>query len=52
MQRPIEVEASLRSVMQIYDDVTVVIIASNEMINELVGDYDRPFYMTFRVFRL
>lgn len=52
MQRTIEVEGPLRSVMQIHDDVAVVIIASNDTIDELVGDYDRPFYMSFRVFRL
>lgn len=52
MQRTFEFEGPLRSVMQLYDDVAVAIIASNDTINGLVGDYDRPFYMSFRVFRL
>ena len=52
MQRTMEIEGSLRSVMQIYDNIAVVIIASNDTINDLVGDYNRPFYMSFRVFRL
>ncbi len=52
MQRTYEIEGSLRSVMQIFDDIAVVIVASNDTINGLVGDYDRPFYMSFRVFRL
>lgn len=52
MQRTIEFEGPLRSVMQRYDDVAVVLLASNDTINHLVGDYDRPFYMSFRVFRI
>lgn len=51
-QRTMEVEGSLRSVMQIYDNIAVAIVASNDTTNGLVGDYDRPFYMSFRVFRL
>lgn len=52
MQRTFEFEGPLRSVMQLYDDVAVVIVASNDIINGIVGDYERPFYMSFRVFRL
>jgi hypothetical protein len=40
---PIEFEGPLRSVMERYNDVAVIIPASNEIINGLVGDYDRPF---------
>lgn len=52
MQQTIEFEGPLRSVMQLQSDVAVVIIASHDTINGLVGDYARPFYMSFRVFRL
>jgi len=52
MQRTIEFEGPLRSVMQLHDDVAIIMIGSNTVINEIVGDYDRPFYMSFRVFRL
>ena len=52
LQRTFEFEGPLRSVMQLYDDVAVAIVASNDIINGLVGDYERPFYMSFRVFRL
>ena len=51
MQQTIEFEGPLRSVMQLQSDVAVVIIASHDTINGLVGDYARPFYMSFRVFR-
>ncbi len=52
MQRTIEIEGPLRSVMQLRDDIAIVIVASNETIDGLVGDYHRPFYRSFRVFRL
>jgi len=52
MQRTIEIEGPLRSVMQIHNDVAVVLCGSNRVINDMVGSYDRPFYMSFRVFRL
>lgn len=52
MQRTIELEGPLRSVMQLHDDVALVFIGSNDVINKMVGDYERPFYMSFRVFRL
>ncbi len=52
MQRTIEFEGPLRSVMQCHDDVAVILIGSNDIINEMVGGYERPFYMSFHVFRL
>lgn len=52
MQRTFEIEGPLRSVMQLRDDIAVVILASNDTIDGMVGDYKRPFYCSFRVFRL
>lgn len=52
MQRTIEIEGPLRSVMQLHDDVAVVLCGTNKVINDMVGNYERPFYMSFRVFRL
>lgn len=52
MQRTFELEGPLRSVMQLHDDVAIVLIGSNDVINKMVGDNKRPFFMSFRVFRL
>ena len=51
MQKTMEIEGALRSVMQLRSDVAVVICASHSTINKLVGDSHRPFYLSFRVFR-
>lgn len=51
-QRTVEIEGSLRSVMQLRDEVAVILCGSNDVIDGMVGDYDRPFYLSFRVFRL
>lgn len=50
-QHTFEIEGALRSVMQLHDDVTVVLCGSNEII-DLIGQSDRPFYLSFRIFRL
>lgn len=51
MQRTIEVEGPLRSVMQLKSNIALVLSGSNGTIDMLVGDSRRPFYMSFRVFR-
>jgi hypothetical protein len=45
------VEASLREVMQFHSDLAVIIAGSRETIIT-IGQYDRPFYLSFRIFWL
>jgi len=52
LQQTIEVEGPLRSIMQLRHDIAVVLCGSNKIIDKLVGDSHRPFYLSFRVFRL
>lgn len=52
MQRRIEFEGPLQSIMQLRNNIAVVIVATKSTIDKLVGDRDRPFFMSFRVFRL
>ena len=46
-----EIEGALRSAMQHNDHVAVVLCGSEATINEMGGS-DRPFYCSFRAFRL
>ncbi len=46
-----EVEGTLRSAMQLQDDVAVVLCGPNKTI-DLMGRSDRPFYLSFRIFRI
>ena len=51
MQKTMEIEGALRSVMQLQHDIAVVLCGSHDTINKIVGDSHRPFYLSFRVFR-
>ena len=50
-QYPYAVEAALRTVMQRFDDVAVVLSGSNAVVTDLC-EADRPFYRSIRVFRV
>ena len=50
-QSSYEIEGALRSVMQLQNDIAVILCGSNDVIDE-IGRSDRPFYLSFRVFRL
>ena len=50
LQRTFEVEGALRSVMQMSADVAVVIFATEKTLVK-IGQDDRPFYLSFPIFR-
>lgn len=52
LQTGMEVEGPLRSIMQQKHDIAVVLSGTSRVIDKLVGDSHRPFYLSFRVFRL
>ena len=49
-QSSFEIEGALRSAMERYDDIAVVLCGSEATIDEMRQD-DRPFYLSFRAFR-
>ena len=52
LQNSIEIEGPMRSAMQRHNDIAIVVCGSNNVINKLAGESDRPFYMSFRIFRI
>lgn len=50
-QLSFEIEGALRGAMEKHSGVAVAILASLEEI-QLIGRWDRPFYMSFRAFHI